>query len=298
VERNGIVISSSDNGTYNDNNVTTSCNNYVLKASGVTIDTMSVCGSQAPTPAPWVKLKDAAFQSKGTVKNSVPSSVQQFTIDGVGDPDDDDVSSSYFIIGEPGSVSGPAITPGSNVSSTNWITNSSTAYKPRIFLNKDKILSYIKSRKVFETISSVNDITQDGVYVWNGSLPLILSSIPSHNFLLIVDDQGSTTGQVNINTDLKPTATSFAIATSSLHIGPSVKEIYGILIANSVTVDPADNLGLKIKGNLITSVLNNSRQQTASLNYKPSIFLSLDPQTYLNLLPYISLIKYEWKQLK
>ena len=91
---------------------------------------------------------------------------------------------------------------------------------------------------------------------------------------------------------------AFIANTINLYSGANyISTINALLIADTVSTGSVDNTGLKIVGNLITKSLMNDRTQSGSSNTKPSIFISVDPQTYLSLLPLISTAKYEWKQL-
>lgn len=80
-----------------------------------------------------------------------------------------------------------------------------------------------------------------------------------------------------------------------------VNQINAVVMAENVYVEPViggqDQLGLKIKGNLIVQdTFENTRFRTESR--RPAIFIVQDPGMYISLLPYFSTAEYDWKQLK
>lgn len=235
-----------------------------------------------PTPPAWIKIKNGSFQSDATLNNVIPTVVQAF--------DSSDDTSRQFIVGaNGGTVVAPNINLGSSaVSATNgW----KSTYSPRMFFDKGKALSYVESRKDHATVSSVPDqLVKDGIYVYNGNLTLNTAPSLTSNVVLIIN------GTVTINANIAPPAgKSFAIIADTITLNSIVTQLTGIYITD--TLNTNTGAGLKVIGNIIvSSTLNNQRSQPG--NKAPSIYISFDPTTYLNLLPYLSISKYEWRQLK
>lgn len=172
--------------------------------------------------------------------------------------------------------------------------------------DKDHFVSYIKSRKEYNVLTSLSndfrEINKDGIYYLNpGGGNLNLSANPNHNFVLVVDGTTEvriTANNFNVNTGNDTPQRSIIILADTITFTPSIQKAYGIFIGQSAINTGVADLGLKIKGNLITANLNNQRTQNAINNERPSVFIVFDTQTYLDLLPFITVAKYDWKQLQ
>ena len=95
------------------------------------------------------------------------------------------------------------------------------------------------------------------------------------------------------------------IATGAISIHSSVTDINAILIANSVDIasdlaSPNQSLNtLKIHGNLISNTAINAPLERERVNYlQPSLFVVFNPQMYLDLLPYLSTIVREGREIQ
>jgi hypothetical protein len=286
VETNTATISHNLSGSQTVTLGTINCVTYYLKSNGITITSETVCPQRR-----WIKLKNASYQTRASyLVNPIPDTVQAY--------DADDTTQPQFIIGEAGSVTARSITPyPTTVSSPAWVKED---YTPRIIMDKSKILSYVKSRKEYIQITSseMPTIQSGKVYYVTDSTLTITNTSPfdGKNVVIIVD--GTIT--FDIAGGFIPTNghVAFIANTINLYSGANyISTINALLIADTVSTGSVDNTGLKIVGNLITKSLMNDRTQSGSSNTKPSIFISVDPQTYLSLLPLISTAKYEWKQL-
>ena len=258
------------------------------RAPGCTNDSTCACAVTAtatppptPTQQPWVKLKNGSFQSDATLNNVIPNTVQPF--------DSSDDGSRQFITGNnSGTVVAPNINVGSsNVTQNQWKSN----YSPRMSFDKSKALSYIQSRKDHTVVSSVPDqLIKDGIYIYNGNLNLNTAPSANSTVVLVVN------GTVTINANLTPPAgKSFTIIADTITVNNTVSSLTGIYVADNFNTGTGG--GLKVTGNLVVNnTLDNRRSQPN--NNAPALFIIFDPTTYVNLLPYLSISKYEWRQLK
>jgi len=285
--------------------------NDVALSIGVGVPTPTLTPTQAATPTPtetptptltptpvqtaWVKLKNTSFQTDKSLDNDIPSSPLAY--------DADDTVSLYFIDGESGSVivngavSVDSNNPYAKVSSGGWVYDGYNG--PNQLLNKDVYLEYIKSRKEYTPISfgELATKSQSGIYYINTDINFTNSNqLPNSDFVLIVDGTVSINiAEFNVNAD-QPNH-SVAILANNIVFGNNTTKAYGIFVANSLNTG-TNTVGLKFKGNVIASSLINNRTQPASTNRRPSLFVVFHPETYFDLLPYLSVDKYDWQQIK
>ena len=237
----------------------------------------------------WIKLKNSSFSGSGSLTNVLPLSIAAYD-------SDDDISQRYFIMNstgnDPGLVTASSINTGTaDVSSKNWKAD----YTQSTVMNPTAFLSYVKSRKTYTKITALNQITSDGIYVWDEvtSFPgITTATTPNFNFVLI-----STTQAITISgTDFSP-GKSVALVANSITFGNSTQTANGLFIAQTIDAGSNSNQGLKITGNLIAkTTLTNNRSW--SNNSKPSVFIVFDPVQYINLLPYLSTANYDWRQIQ
>lgn len=232
------------------------------------------------TISPWIKLKDTSVNVSAFPFTTIPSSVVSFGAD--------DPGNRVFVDGEGGIVS-LATSPFPDeadipASSNNWRHAGYSAVKT--FTSPALYLDYVKSRKSYTSISDIANIDADGIYHYTGS-SFTLSSAPTHNVVLIIDNSETT---VTIPDNLTQT-TGFAILTNgTVSVSSTVDHINGIYIASTFNTGEEER-GLEISGNLIASSFQNGRSQ--SNNLTPSVFVNFDTDLYLKLLPYLSISKYD-----
>jgi hypothetical protein len=240
-----------------------------------------------PTPGPWVKLKDTSFVSTSNLDNRIP--VAPVAYDGT------DTNQPYLIVGEAGVCMAPTV----NLTSVNTNAKSGNPeykanYTPASYsMTASSFAGYIKARKEFKTITSLNEIDSNGLYVINGNLSL--TSVPAqfnqYNVVLLVS------GAITINTATFNPTKSIALIGDTLDMATTVTQARGIFIADSVSLGTTANQGIKITGNLISqsSIANSRRWANPNI---PSLYIAFDPAIYLDILPYLSTANYEWKQLQ
>ena len=302
-----LYLSASANGYSfgywsNPNNTCTANYNNVLtvnvSSGGSTVYNKDIYFSLT---TPWIKLKDSSFSKIGDLNNVIPLNITAY--------DADDNTNHYFIINnssppqtDPGLVSAASINTGTaNVSSKNWWVAS---YSRIVSTSPQLFLDYVRSRKEYQTIADLSSITNNGLYVWQGDLTLTntnLNQITASNLVLIVNGNLSINeNQFNIGGDCRNTSTSKKIAllsTGAINFSNTTQCAAGIFIGKTIDTGSNNNQGLKIKGNLVAfSSFNNQRKW--SNNSKPAVFIVFQPQMYLDLLPYLSVSKYDWRQLQ
>ena len=292
-QSNQLISENNNNtNTYRITCITNTCQ-CVLPETPTPTPTSTPTMTPTPTQAPgaWIKLKDSSFNSTNSLTSKIPYVPAPF------DSYDDDDQSPYFIIGSSGLVGAPVINLGLNASAKTgnpeWkATNLNTSYKmtPALFY------SYIKARKEYKKINSLNEITADGIYYYQGTNPLTINSTPTefNSFKIVLISPGT----VNINSDLNgANLKSIAIIADTINFSSSTSQENGIFIANTITTGNNNILGLKINGNLIAQSVFTRERGWADLN-RPSVFIVFKPNLYIDLLPYLSTANYEWRQLQ
>lgn len=241
----------------------------------------------------WFKLSQASFNSRENGRqNYLPNTMK--TIDTSGD---DSIATKYFIIGtSPGTIaqnSPVVVGPSSTAySANNWYT---TSYSHSDDMTYQKYIDYIKARKDSTAITSfplsAASFPANGIYTVAQNVTLDPTWFDGKNVVLVV--QGAT---ASFSTNFIPVGGSVAILAKDIVIDPTVTEIDGILIGQSVSTGVSAS-GLKIKGNLIDeSALQLDRLQADGR--MPSLLVVFDVQTYMNVLSYLSTSTYDWRQIQ
>lgn len=244
----------------------------------------------------WFKTSNTSFTSKTARNNIIPNAPTAFdSDDSVAPP-----NNTYLTLNEGGAVlytdSGKKIDLGPNAvngfSAHNWYSNT---YDASATFTPTKFTDYMKSRKKYKTITDVTSIDADGIYYVAGDLTIANMAPFNSKKVLIVTDAGT----VTISADMVPTSAAVAIVAKTIVINSAVTEVDAILIGNTVDIG-ASATKLKINGNLIqltnTTPFTNSRV-TANAQ-SPSLFIKFNQAAYLDLLPYLSISMYDWRQIQ
>ncbi|PJC81458.1 hypothetical protein CO007_04470, partial [Candidatus Roizmanbacteria bacterium CG_4_8_14_3_um_filter_36_10] len=249
-------------------------------------------------PGPWYKLKNTSLYKNGNIDINVAQNINKFT-----DGDSDDDGTRYIIIGNSGTATaqntfspGPPYNPIS-ASGNNWYNN--TYSFSQLFISN--FSSYVRSRKQSVDIVALgtgSSLESSKVNFISGDQTITdanLTDAPTA-FVLIVS------GNVTVNNNLNSSSARqiTIIATGQLTFSKTTQYANGIFIAPSIVIDGetppgSDTIGLKIKGNLISSSTSTSNRNRTD-NSRPSLFVVLDPDQYLSLLPLLSVSKYDWQQ--
>src|SRR5690606_35101059 len=147
------------------------------------------------------------------------------------------------------------------------------------------------------TAYNATQINEAGVYYRNGDLTIgsNLAAGGASTFVLFVE------GNVTINTPTFGTAASSIaiISTGTISLSSSVSEVNAILIGNNIVLGNAPpGSTLKINGNLISNTYIDIPREVASNPQRPNVFIVFNPRMYLNLLPYLSDIVLEGRQVQ
>ncbi len=255
------------------------------------------------TSGSWFKLGNTGFNNRTSGRNNIiPQTVNLF--DGSGD----DTANPYLIVNQ-GEAVAPLLNLGSNPGTKYSADNWSADYSPAIKMTPTGFLSYIKSRKSYNDLTPPNgpglsanlsEITTDGLYYYKPSGTLTVTGNPAANFVLIVDGNVAIdTASFNLTGANDTPVKSIAIlSTGTLSFDPSTAKAGGIFVGQNVDLG-SSSTPLKIKGNLIsmTAVDPTVRARTDT-NSEPSVFVVASPPMYLDLLPYLSVAKYDYQELQ
>lgn len=257
----------------------------------------------------WFKQKNTNFYNRKTRVNTIPNAPLAF------DATDDNIASpnnKYLIIGAAGSVlNGGSLSLGANAvneggqvsySASNWSTSS---YASSSLFSPSKFTDYAKSRKQYMTITNadLSEVTESGMYYLKDNITLSTGNIGAFKDknVVLFADTASITITNNIDNDngdgLVLGTGSLGLIANNIIISPSVSEVEAVIVGNNVSIGLGETK-LKIKGNLISldgtfsvsRILNDARY--------PSLFVVFESKTYINLLPYLSISMYDWKQVQ
>lgn len=276
------------------------CNDQAIVNVGVptatptNTPTLTLTPTATPTPGPWTKLKNTSFYSINNLNDPIPLAPIAY--------DSDDNTNAQFIIGgtAAGLVAAPSINLGSGeANSNNW---SAAGFSMASSMTPTSYLSYVKARKEHKTVTGIGQVDTDGTYYFQGNMTLNntnLSTAAASNFVLIVD--GNVTinqDRFNFGADCIDTSSSKSIAilsTGTITFSNTTQCAAGVFIAPAVVTGTTVNQGLKIKGNLVaqTTLTNNRNWSDRNI---PSLFVVFNQEAYLDLLPYMSTVSYEWNQ--
>lgn len=264
------TIDSTDDGICN---VSYSCYNPTnFESTRCELDVTILKPTNTPTPTPqgpWIKLKDACYQTTAKIKNPVPAIRLPFEINNVADPEDSPAD-QYLIRGKGGVVISEkniSFAEDTQASAKDWQIKN---YDISFLNSKSSYLSYAKARKQIISLPTLSgdlsDITGPGLYYYGSDLTITAADPPS-NFVLIVDGSVTidpSTGN-NFNYDNcggscdEPTK-SIAIFANNIFFDDSLNRAYGIFIADDTIRTGVQNKGLKIKGNVVSKNLENLRR--------------------------------------
>jgi hypothetical protein len=249
-------------------------------------------------PGPWYKLKNASLNKIGDHNITVVQNIKKFT-----DTDSDDTTIRYIIINSTGSNPGVLLVEGSYNPgpSYNPVPPSSNGlykgnYGPYNKNTMTNFLEYIKSRKSYQTITALNNITADGIYNYSGDLTI--NNNLNYNIVLVVSNGNVTIANDSFNLSggnlIKNIAIIVPNNNKKIIFTSAVQAVGGVFIAD--TIEYQSTNGLKVKGNLISK--KPIALQSRADNARPSLFVVFDPMVYRGLLDKLSIAKYDWKKVQ
>lgn len=260
--------------------------------------------SPTPTPQEWYKIKDSSFHRKGILDLQIPRSINPF--------DSEDTSEQYPLIEKSGvlSIKDNYISIDSasgDVSKNNWYIFSYDKHNTLLTFLPDYI-TYKKNRGTANNITSLAELDSNKTHIFEGNLVIdnINTISPAlENIVLLVNGNVTFANKPGMSDIFNPARKSLAIvSTGTIQIHSDYKEINAILIADSINLAyniPApgkSTIPLKIAGNLISTKPIINLQRTRSDYSRPSVFIVLKPEMYINLLPHLGTILYESKKVE
>jgi len=232
-------------------------------------------------------LKTSSFSSSNSFIDNIPAAPLAY--------DSDDDATSNFIIGEGGLVSAPSITLTTvNSSAKPSVNDWSVAYSPNPYsFTASSFLSYVKARKVSTKITSLDEINANGIYLASSDITINAATTVFNNYNIVLISTGTISIQ---NVNFNPSK-SVALIAPTINFSDTTTSASGIFIADTINAGTAANQGLKVTGNLIaqTSFVNGRAWSNPNT---PAVFIVFDAQKYLDLLPYLSVANYEWRQIQ
>ncbi|KXK07588.1 MAG: PKD domain protein, partial [Microgenomates bacterium OLB22] len=254
--------------------------------------------SPAPTGLSWFKIKDGAFDRKSLLVNTIPASASSF------DSDDDGMCVlsgpqlySCMLSGSAGTLrTEGSLTLGEGTSSAPAWQKADTDITTRF--TPTNYLAYVRARKQITTITSLSQISEKKIYVYDGNLSLASADIAStEDFVLVVDGDLTITDSLNSLQNVS----AAIVTTGTLYINEQVSTLYGIFTANTVDFSSdatSTTTPLKIVGNLVaTSSTDSYNERLRTDTSKPSLFVRVDYHRYAELLDLLSTRYYEQQEI-
>ena len=154
----------------------------------------------------------------------------------------------------------------------------------------------MRSRKEYQTITALNQLTGTKMNVYTGDLTIDDSNKATfdtaHTVLLV-------NGTVSFNiTEFKPTKSSAVIAKRiNFYTGSTfVTEADGVFIGDTIDLGASSD-PLKIVGNLAsTGDPIDSTKRARTNKQQPSLFIVFRPDAFMHMLEQLSTRAYSWKQ--
>lgn len=270
----------------------TSCENGFsldLDANGGTTTTASTDVSFDISGGGFYKIKNSSYQDRGDMYSFFPQNHLPFDSDDTGEP--------YLLMGDSSSV-GVALSQGTatylgsgSVSQKEWKRE---AYTPSTKISAYDFISYVKSRKATNRITTLSDLQEGEINYFKGDMTITdadISSFSNKKITLIVD------GALTIGANIIPSSSSLALISQTMVISPSVSQINAILLSN--TIDLSRSITpLKIIGNMSATyeAIDTSKRIRTDDRRKPSLFILFDATPFIDLLPQIGIARYEWER--
>ncbi len=246
--------------------------------------------------AGFFKMKNASFATNAAITAVFPVSTLPF--------DSDDTAEEYLVIGDsPGTSQGAGVVLSDQPMTLNngqpsrreWTSNSYTV--PYEF-PYDRFESYIRSRKRYQIITKLDDLSDRMANIYQGNLEI--NDTNAHFFenkkvMLLVN--GALSFELNTFNPANGHAVFVAQTINLFEDGIYMDEGHGIFLANTINVGQT-NEPLKIVGNMTTlrdHILVGMRRRDDST--RPSVFMVYDPSAYIDLIHLFSTNTYQWQQL-
>ncbi|HRN70888.1 MAG TPA: hypothetical protein PLS49_06945, partial [Candidatus Woesebacteria bacterium] len=249
---------------------------------------------------PFYKLSNASLHRLQAIDMAIPSGLQSFDI-----IDDPTPLQSVLVRGAAG-----VVTSTNAIRIINGTVSSPNIQKDNytdgnIYLNAlSTFVTYANAQKPTKVITNLNQIEGNKINVFGtGTQTLNINTQPTTaqtNFVLLVN--GNVTISVNPYNNI-PNNSIAIIATGTITITNNVSLINAILIADTIQltnpVTSTSTTPLKINGNLISNTaVTVTRDRATNPDLQPNLFVVFNPKMYLDLLPQLSDITVEGRQVE
>lgn len=291
---------------------TGSCSNaFILDLDsngGTTASITSPLNLNISTTRSFYKVKDVSYYDSDGVSSIFPVGYQTY------DTDDSPLSGFFnrgaddatypgvgVVISNGAQQVGAVGATNSGISARGW---SNSAYTSTSVNYGSRIVDYIKTRKDYTTITSLTDTNftsqSSGVFLINGDLTINAANVAqlnNKNVLLIV------TENAHIAANLSPSSGVVSIAAKSIYINEAVTEVRALMVADAVSLvsngyGGTSTVPLKVVGSIASTATVDTTRRVRTDSFRPSLFIMANPDAYTSLLPHISVIKYDWRQLQ
>jgi hypothetical protein len=189
----------------------------------------------------------------------------------------------------------------SGVSPRGWTRDD---YSPQSEQVGTDYIDYVKAKRTYTQVPSLNDssFTQmsHGTAFINGDLTISTAdavNLTNKNVVIVVN------GTLNISADIVPSNAATALIAKNIFINESVAQVQGLLVADTIRLISSGSSGqsttpLKIVGTLTSGTPVDTTLRNRIDKFRPSLFITADPDAYTALLSEISTVRYDWKQLQ
>ncbi len=248
------------------------------------------------TSASYYKVKNGSYQSHAGASSLFPGTIAPF--------DSDDYNEKSLLIGDSAgqydqvgafTSAGAAALGNGTSSQKGWASES---YSPSTPLDYSRFTDYMRSRKEYQTITNIYQLTGTKLNVYTGDMIIDDTNKGIFNtahIVLLVN------GTVSFNTtEFKPAKNTAIIAKRiNFYSGSTfVTEADGIFVGDTIDLGTSTD-PLKIVGNLSSTGDPIDSTKRARVNkQQPSLFIVFKPDGFMTMLEQLSTRAYSWKQIQ
>lgn len=252
----------------------------------------------------WYRVRDGSLNYQGNLSNYIPPTVVPY--DSFDTADTFLMNSATSRPNSSGVVLAAAsidVGPNAQLSNRGWGRDAYTVNKGYLS-NISSFVEYARAKKDVVVISDINNVESDRINVIEGNV-----TISSNNFMagkrnIVLIATGDVT-IANIPGNIFNTPASRVslaiISPQRIIFGPTITDASGIFIANEIDLAggvTSSVTPLKIAGNVISNTqITQKRRRPDSEFQQASFYVIFQPNMYVDLLPYLSTIEVEGRQL-
>lgn len=281
-----------------------------LDANGGTTTTLNQPLFLNLQPNSFYRVKNMSYYDRNGIFSLFPVGHQSYDTD-------DSPLSAYFNRGEDDSASYPGVgvVISQNTQSVGAYGASNSGTSVRGWSNSSYTLAgssaigtnFIDYLKTHRTPTAVTDLSQtaftsatNGIFLVNGNVTISSTNATNMANKTVVI---AATGNLHINANITSATGNIALVAQNIYINETVTEVRAILMGNSVSLvsqgyAATATTPLKIVGGLASGIPVDTTRRARTDAFKPSLFITANADVYTPLLPIISIVKYNWKQLQ